>query len=301
MKDERRIVNGAPWRTVQIEEAFDGYMKDNQMVLQSKEKKLEIPIYQIKNLIYVTNYGSISIPLLQNLIENHVMVCFCDNKRIPSGKLCEISANYESAGRIMDQSKWNDRRKEAVWRQIVSLKISSEIQLLSRIGISVPDILFSCKKEILPGDTSNREAVAARAYFNALFGNEFVRFAMDNTNSALNYGYTILCNTFCRTITMHGYCTELGIHHCSRQNSYNFACDLMEPFRVFVDAIVRKNLNRELDIEYRKELFSVLNTQCMYNRKSMILSDAIEAFTLNVISAMEIPRSSIKKVGFCDV
>lgn len=285
------------WRTVLIEEPFEASLRDNQMVLQNKEKTVTIPIYQIREIICESGYGSLSLPLIQCLIENHVAMCICNHKKIPIGKICGMSENYETAGRIMDQAEWANRKKAAVWKQIVQLKITTEIELLKKTGRVIPIALYACKEDTLSNDKSNREAVASKLYFNALFGHKFVRFTDDDINSALNYGYTILCNSFCRIITIHGYCTELGIHHCNRQNKYNLACDFMEPFRVFVDEIVFNNGRRHVDIEYKKQLIGILHTQCIYDNKTMRLYDAMEEFSLDVISAMNSPRSKLKRVG----
>ena len=285
------------WRTVLIEEPFEASLRDNQMVLQNKEKTVSIPIYQIREILCEAAYGSLSLPLIQCLLEKHVSMCICDHKKIPIGKICGISENYESAGRIMDQAAWANRKKASIWKQIVQLKITTEIELLKKTDSVIPIALYDCKDNILANDKSNREAVAAKLYFNALFGPEFVRFSDDNVNGALNYGYTILCNSFCRIITVHGYCTELGIHHCSRQNKYNLACDFMEPFRAFVDEIVVNNRTRHLDIELKKQLLEVLHTQCIYDNKIMKLYDAMEEFVIDIISAMNSPRSKIKRVG----
>lgn len=289
-----------PWRTVILEEAFAASLQEEQMLLQGKEDNIRIPIYQIREIVFSSGCGSISIPLLEALIQNHVLVLFCDQRRFPVGKLCEVGVHFESAGRVMDQAKWTMRRKMAIWKQIVKVKISTEIELLQRLGISVPDKLYSCKKDILSDDSSNREAVAAKFYFSSLFGEAFIRFESDDINAALNYGYTILCSAFCRTIAMHGYCTEIGIHHCNRQNSFNLACDLMEPFRAFVDEVVWNRRYDTFDFTYRKELISVLHKECVYDGKRVCVSDAIESFTLDVLSAMGIARKTIKEVGFCD-
>lgn len=85
------------------------------------------------------------------------------------------------------------------------------------------------------GDTSNREGFAAKVYFNSLFGQNFSRNLDSFTNSALNYGYSILMSAFARAIYSCGCITQLGIWHKGASNNFNFACDLMEPFRPVID------------------------------------------------------------------
>ena len=58
-------------------------------------------------------------------------------------------------------------------------------------------------------------------------------------NAALNYGYSIVLSVFNREITANGYLTQLGLFHDNMFNQYNLSCDLMEPFRPFVDIAVK--------------------------------------------------------------
>ena len=90
-------------------------------------------------------------------------------------------------------------------------------------------------KEVLHVDKSNREAAAARKNFYALFGTDFRRMTDDVTKAALNYGYSIIRSSVCKTLVAYGYNCVLGIHHINEQNAYNLANDMMEPFRPLVD------------------------------------------------------------------
>ena len=93
--------------------------------------------------------------------------------------------------------------------------------------------LKSIAKEVLSGDTSNRESVAAGAYFKALLseGNRrrgpFV--------SALDYGYMVLRAGVGRAAVGGGWLVSRGIHHSNSLNAFNLVDDLIEPFRPVVD------------------------------------------------------------------
>ena len=150
------------------------------------------------------------------------------------------------------------------------------------------------------GDADNAEAVAAKVYFSSLFGKAFVRFAEDDVNAALNYGYTIIMNAMARIVTLYGYSTAVGIHHCNRHNPYNFPCDLMEPFRPFVDKLVYMNMGRKLDQDYKNELITITRKMCIYDGKHMSIADAMECFTLDVCKAMNEPRVQLKGVQFAE-
>lgn len=88
-------------------------------------------------------------------------------------------------------------------------------------------------------DKTNREGHAAKVYFNALFGKSFSRNDDCPINAALNYRYSIILSLFNREIVASGYVTQLGLFHNNMFNQYNLSCDLMEPFRPFVDTVVK--------------------------------------------------------------
>ena len=106
-------------------------------------------------------------------------------------------------------------------------------------------------------------------YFSSLFGREFRRHAKDDINGKLNYGYTILCSAVSRILAMHGYHTGLGIHHCRRDNPVNLSCDLMEPFRPFVDRLVYESGEKQMTWEMRKKLISLTELECLIEEKRM--------------------------------
>ena len=60
--------------------------------------------------------------------------------------------------------------------------------------------LLKFEEEVKVGDSTNREGHAAKVYFNLLYGIDFNRSTEDNTNKALDYGYSILLSIFNREI-----------------------------------------------------------------------------------------------------
>ena len=286
------------WRTVVTKDHENLSMRENQMVIASENDEMCFPIEQIREVLVASNTGSISFPLLIRLAEQNTKVIFCDRKKTPLCELNTFHGNFETAGRMMDQATWTNRKKSAVWRQIVKMKILRQTDLLQMLGLQVPGQMLEYSQQITTDDSTNREAMASKLYFDVLFGKQFHRFASDQINAALNYGYTILCSAFNRAVTMMGYSTSLGIHHCNRQNPYNFSCDLMEPFRPFVDRIVYKHQGCELDWNYRQELIGLLYSECIYNKKTTDLETAIEFFIKDVIKAMNTSRYHIGEIKF---
>ena len=103
------------------------------------------------------------------------------------------------------------------------------------------------------GDSDNREGIAARLYWGALFGEGFTRDRNEpGINSLLNYGYTVLRVATARALVSAGLTPSLGIFHHNRSNAFPLADDLMEPYRPFVDEIVY-HLCEEGQLELNKE------------------------------------------------
>lgn len=288
------------WRTVIVESPGKMRLKEGQFAVEVADGWRYIPLEQIRQVLISTEQGSVSLALLTNLASRGVSVLFCDGTHMPACSVVPINRHFESAGHLMDQAGWTVRKKNAVWNQIVRMKIKQQKCLLDRLGKGSVNKLKNFSTQVREGDKSNREAVAAGVYFTALFGNEFTRHAGDELNAALNYGYAILCSAFSRLISLHGYSTALGIHHCSRGNPVNLASDLMEPFRPFVDEIVFQNRDHPFDNGFKKELIGLLYQKCIYDGKKSSIEDAIDAFILNVMHVMEIPRGRLKEVSFVD-
>lgn len=286
------------WRTIIIKPYESLLLRDNSLVMKNENDEHSVPIEQIGLLLVSSNKGAISLPLLTRLAESNVKVLFCDNKYMPVCELNSVNIHFESAGRLMDQAKWTDRKKHTVWKHIVELKIACQINLLKLLKLDVPEILKMSVREIKSDDATNREALAAKAYFNRLFGESFIRHASDDINATLNYGYTILCSYVARTISTYGYNTALGIHHCNRQNSYNLACDLMEPFRPFIDYIVYQNQSKTFDFDYQQILLQMFYGKCIYDGKKMSISSAIDMFVMDTLKSMEMPRKKLKVISF---
>lgn len=259
-----------------------------------------IPIEQINTLYVNTTRVSITAKLITMLAENDVKIIFCNDCHSPSCMLEGLGNHSETAGRIMDQAQWDTHLKAITWQNIVKNKIHTQSNLLKYFNAPIYLNLLEYEENVKKDDSTNREAVASKIYFDTLFGKHFTRHAPDNLNSALDYGYTILLSTLSRIITSYGYSTALGINHCSRTNPFNLSCDIMEPFRPFVDLIVYKNQGRELDWNYKKELIALTNFPLYYDNEITTLDNAAEKYFLSVIKALSGEEYTRKDIDFIE-
>ena len=265
------------WRTLVVDSASELSLRDFCVHIE-KDKSIDIPVGQLKNVMITSAKGTVTAALLNELCRNNVNLIICDESRTPSCELVSAGHHSANAGMMQIQAGWNDEQKQYAWKRIVEQKIRSQINLLNMEQIAVPEKLSVFCSSVEMNDVTNREAQAARMYFSSLFGSGFRRHAPDSINSALNYGYTIIRSSLDRTITAYGYATALGINHRSAANRFNLSCDIMEPFRPFVDRIVYRNYDREFNWDYKKELIAVLLEECSYKGARLSVENAMEIY-----------------------
>ena len=140
--------------------------------------------------------------------------------------------------------------------------------------------------EVRSGDTTNREAHAARLYFQAMFGGDFSRDDDTSINAALDYGYAILLSAVNREIVARGYLTQMGICHKSEYNQFNLGCDLMEPFRPVVDRLVFDNVEDDFTKDTRRLLVDMLNQSLPYRGGMYRVGSIISLYVQDCLSAL---------------
>lgn len=268
------------FRTILIQSPCKLNYKDGFLILRGNDIKM-IHISEIHTLILDSTMTTVTGYLLCELMKEKVNVIFCDEARNPIGELHPCYGSHDSSGRVLEQTKWTEERKAALWQSLIRCKINNQSRLLRLKDQAASDLMDSFAKQLLPGDTTNREGHAAKVYFNRIFGPEFTRNVKNDRNAALNYGYAILLSTFNKEITARGYITQLGIHHRSALNDFNLASDLMEPFRGLVDRTVYFKDDIPFDKEYKYSLLDILNEDVQYENHNMTVTTAITKYVRN--------------------
>lgn len=191
------------------------------------------------------------------------------------------------------QIQWSNKVKEAVWTEIVTEKIRKQKELLDYLGKEESALLAGYLQEIAWNDETNREGHAAKVYFNALFGLDFTRTADTPINAALNYGYSILLSAFARDIVASGYITQLGLFHDNMFNQFNFASDLMEPFRILVDREVACMPQEQFEQAEKMQLVDVLNREIKIDGRVQYVNNAIKIYCKSVFDALNEADSAL--------
>ncbi len=274
------------FRTVVITKQSKISYKNRFLVVKQEDNEKYIHLSEIDTVIVDSISVSISSYLLKELADNKINIIFCDEKHNPFGELVPYYSKHNTSKMIKEQIKWKQSEKDKLWAEIVKNKIMNQALLLKKIKSSKYKLVLSYVNEVVDGDKTNREGHAAKVYFNALYGNNFVRNQDDSINAALNYGYAILLSTINKEIINNGYLTQLGIHHKNEFNEFNLTCDLMEPFRVIIDNFIYYNQERKLDTDYKLDIVNIFNSTFRYQNKKYTLKDIIKMFVKHTLESI---------------
>src|SRR5690554_6046151 len=163
------------WRVLYIEESdYLSLYLDNIKVNKGKEDIL-IPISDIHSLILDNYKITLSVHLINALAKNNVNVVVCDVDHLPTSIIIPHTGNYYAPIIFRKQLKWEKEKKEKLHQIIVKSKIQNQKRLIQYVNPNSHyiEMLENYEDEVYPGDKTNREGLAAKIYFSALFGSEF--------------------------------------------------------------------------------------------------------------------------------
>ncbi|MDK6636752.1 type II CRISPR-associated endonuclease Cas1 [Streptococcus mitis] len=281
------------WRTVIVNTHSKLSYKNNHLIFKDASRTELIHLSEVDILLLETTDIVLSTMLIKRLVDENILVIFCDDKRLPTAYLMPYYGRHDSSLQLSRQIAWNEDVKAEIWTTIIAQKILNQAFYLGSCGFleksqSVIDLYHGLDLF----DPSNREGHAARIYFNTLFGNDFSREQDSDVNAALDYGYTLILSMFAREIVLSGCMTQFGLKHANQFNQFNLASDIMEPFRPIIDRIVYENRNSSF-VKIKRELFTIFSDTFHYNDKDMYLSNIISDYTKKVIQALNQPEKGV--------
>jgi CRISP-associated protein Cas1 len=247
--------------------------RNEQLVVQQKEKndatkERTMPIEDIGFLVIDHPQVSISHVATQKLVANNVAVIYCDEKHLPTAMLIPFEAHQTQNERFRQQIEITEPLRKQLWQQTIIAKIENQATVLEHFKGDSGG-LRRMSKQVMSGDSTNREGVAARYYWSQLFNDYVPDFQRDRygvyPNALLNYGYAILRAAMARALAGTGLNCTLGINHHNRYNAFCLADDMMEPYRPFVDRQVAEmvciespDFPSELSTAHKQKLLGIL-------------------------------------------
>lgn len=274
------------WRTVVITKHVKLSYKNSYLIVRGEQEQM-IHLSEIHTLLIDTTRAVLTAYLISELMKQKIKVIFCDEKRQPESEIVPYYGAHNTSKKIKAQLAWSISAQQEIWTAVIAEKIQQQQRLLNKLGLPAAQKLKNYLADLQLYDVTNREGHAAKVYFNALFGKDFVRESDDTINIALNYGYTILLSTFNKEIVSQGYLTQIGLKHTNQFNYFNLSSDLMEPFRPMVDALVYNNMNDTFDTAYKLQLVNLLNEQVIIQGQKHFVTMAIHLYLKSVFKALD--------------
>ncbi len=265
-----------PQRTICIQKPARLSVKDSALSIEQEGAlKGRVPLEDIWVLIVETHQAQITTAALSRMVDEGIGVMLCGADHMPNGLLLPIGAHSRHAAIVENQLAISKPLQKRLWQRIVQAKITNQATALSLTGKDASK-LSAIAKDVFSGDTTNREAVAATAYFKDMLPLGGRR---DGPYSyALDYGYTVLRAGIGRTAVAGGWLVSRGLFHHNNLNAFNLVDDLIEPFRPVVDLlVVQEDLYGDLTSEVRKTLASIFEYQVRLDGQTLSVQSAIEA------------------------
>jgi len=226
--------------------------KNNQLVVKLPETNeiRTVPIEDVGMMVLENQQITITNGLIEKLTYQNVAIVCCNQQHLPLSLISPLSGHSEFNERLRFQLEAPIPLKKQLWQQTIVAKISNQANLLGKLD-KQNDKLRKWAKEVLSGDSTNKESHSAAFYWERFFDVPgFYRGQKEiPPNNLLNYGYVILRAVCARSLIGSGMLPALGIHHANKYNAYCLADDIMEPYRPFVDEVVHAIVQRTQNIE----------------------------------------------------
>lgn len=274
------------FRTVYVESPCKLSYKSGYMVIRKDDETVKLHLSEVSSVVLQTMQVYISAYLMSELAKSKISLVISDEKHNPVGQYLPLYGAHNTSKRIVEQMGWGEPIKKRVWQRVVRDKIREQGRFLRERDYDEGRVLLSIVPDVRSGDTTNREAQAARIYFTALFGKEFSRELDLPVNAALNYGYGILLSMVNREIVSRGFLSQVGICHKNEYNQFNLACDLMEPFRPAVDRLVVDYLSVAFDKDVRKVLADLPNSRVEYRGGAYRFGSVVSQYVQQCLNAL---------------
>lgn len=219
----------------------------------------QVAFEQIEALIVHGHGITFSANLITRLCEHGIPLVTCGPNHVPVSITWPLDGHHAQGFRMEAQATASRPLKKRIWKDLIKAKINNQALILSHFNLPSKR-LRRLVTEVKTGDETNCEAQAAQYYWPTLMGQSFRRDrSAIGSNQILNYGYMVLRAATARSIVANGLHPSLSVHHQSRGSAMRLADDLMEPFRPFVDFLVKQLIEQGSD-ELTKEVKAVLAT-----------------------------------------
>ncbi len=263
------------------------------VVIKHKHEVIKkIPTDTLSAVILSAHGCTVSKNFLATVAEHGIPVVTCGKNYLPISITLPTGTHYKSLPVVTAQMHASPILKKRLWQQIVIAKIHNQAQILQKStkNTHVAHQISLLAKKVHSGDSDHKEAQAARLYWGALMGKNFIRDRnAQDINIFFNYGYTILRAACARALCGAGLLPLLGVQHHNTYNAFCLADDMMEPLRPFVDNLVMscKTLRTAYDLEpkHKKILAEILRTPLPFGGEKHTLFSVTSRMAFGLVKA----------------
>ena len=268
------------------------------VVTQDGVEKSQIPCEDIGVIVVDQPQTIYTHQLLCHLSSTDAVIVLCDQNHMPTSIVLPLSDHSTLVPRLQLQISMSAPRRKKLWAEIVKEKLKRQAGNLPD-DYPAKEKILNLARDVKSGDTTNREALGARIYWqNWLWQEEFRRDRDEpGINAMLNYGYAIVRAALARAVVASGLQPSLGLMHRNRSNGFCLVDDLIEPFRPMVDFQVRELYRegyREMTPECKKQLLLLLAIPMELRRETGPSGVMFQRYVHSLVRCMD---GTEKKLG----
>jgi len=267
-----------------------------QLVVKTDERETSIPVEDIGVIILDHYQIQLTHAVMHKLLENNAAIITCNDKHHPIGLHLNLDGNTLQSEKFQAQITASEPLKKQLWQQTIKAKIFNQAQVLNNWDLEAA-FLSKLIGKVQSGDTGNVEAQASKYYWNKLFEEDEPYFTRERygeyPNNFLNYGYAILRATVARGLVASGLLPTLGIFHRNKYNAYCLADDIMEPYRPYVDNLVKEVIQyhfpdeQEITKEIKQKLLTIPSLDIIIDDKKSPLMVGLQRTTASLAACFE--------------
>lgn len=281
------------YRQVLITKPASIHFQNCQLVVECDGNQNQIPVEDIGIIMIESQQVQITSYCISELSKAGVVVHFCDASHIPIAMTIPQNKHYRPYEIFQWQQAQSDQLKAHITEQLLKAKIKNQYTVAMYCNVREESIqLLAEYEQALKGnDFENREGTAAKVFFNALYGKEFIRFNDDIVNSIQNYGYGVLRSAISQSLSAYGFTLFIGVNHKGKTNALNLVYDIIEPYRPIIDYYCYENLetfSATITPQIKKEIVYLLNSTVIVDNKQVTLQYSIDMLVRSYLRILEV-------------
>lgn len=285
-----------------------GFMRVERKNEEGKPFHQDVPLDLLNAVLLTSPNSSISKNLLAELAERNIPLIVSGSNFHPVGIYLPHSAHGTMTEILHLQISTSLPLKKRLWQQLVRIKIAHQAEVLGALTDAQDEChaIRAMIQRVSSGDSTNREAHAARIYWKALMGVQFTRNSQaSDANALLNYGYAVLRAATARAVCAAGLQSALGVFHSNKRNPFCLVDDLMEIYRPLVDAAVWRWVTHEKSAEVtvtaKRQLASLLKLDLSGERGITPLSLALQQVAISYRDSLMENKSQLRIAALPDL